>query len=124
MENHGKITDVYVEWDDPHAFRVFLVRDGDMDHAEPMSGAGHVERGSVEERLFRAAFVKTPKDFMDQPACEKSLGWPKKGPADRVLKAVRAELVRIDRGEPAVDDGTVSMAAQIAKILYSKKGRR
>ncbi len=123
MNDDDKITDVYVEWDDPRAFRVYLVRAGGEDDARPMRNVGHAQRGSVEERLVRAAFVKNPKDFMSIPMHEQSLGWSKKGPAERAAKAVKTELVRIERGEPEVDDATVNMAAQLAKVMYAKKRR-
>lgn len=124
-DSKGKIVDAYAEWDDPHAFRVFLVRedqDGhpDLDNAKPMESK--IETGdvcaTVEGRLYRAAMIRCTKDFVG--VRDKVLGWPKKAPAERVAKAVSRELDRIAKGEPC----PTAAALQLVLMLLPRGGRR
>lgn len=127
-DTKGKIVDAYAEWDDPHAFRVFLVREGedgqpDLDNAKPMEAVHDFgdECESIEGRLYRAAFVKCAKDFVGVTALRGPIGWPKEGPAKRVAKAVKAELARIEKGEPCPTKGAVQLATM---LVPKRKGGR
>ncbi len=118
----GKIVDVYHEWDDPHAFRVFLVREGGPEEGEPMEAVYLGD--SIECRLFRAAFVKCYRDLGKQDAIDRVLGFEKEAAAKRVAAAVKAELKRIEKGEPAMTQQDVAWAVQIAKAMTSKRRGR
>jgi hypothetical protein len=125
MATDSKIVEAFAEWDDPDAFRVFLVREVDgedgieRDDGTPMEAV--YTGDSVEQRLFFAAMGACPKDFVGRDA-GREIGWPKEAPAKRVAKAVNAELKRIEKGDPPPDPHAVSMGLQIAKIM--KGGRR
>lgn len=121
IEESEPVTDAYAEWDDPNAFRVYLVRDDDT--AKPMK-AHYRDDGTVEARLYRAAFLKCPKDFINTEISVGAVGWPTAASAKRVAKAVNAELKRIAKGEPGPTDADISFAAQIARIMKPKKKAR
>lgn len=123
-ESKGKIVDAYAEWDDPDAFRVFLVREdehgnADLDNAKPMEAVHDFgdECATVEGRLYRAAFVRCARDFAGRPV-DRVLGWSKEAPAKRVAKAVKSELARIENGEP----GPSAQAVRLAIMLLPRKG--
>jgi hypothetical protein len=118
----SNIVDVYHEWDDPHAFRVYLVREGGPEEGEPMEAV--YAGDSVECRLFRAAFVKCHKDLGPQDACDRVLGFEKEAAAKRVAAAVKKELKAIEKGAPAMSDEQFSLAVQIAKMLAPKRRTR
>lgn len=119
-----KIVEAFAEWDDPHAFRVFLARedaDGfpDMDSATPMESVLDTETETVEGRLYRAVILACARDIAHQQY-ERVLGWPTEAPAKRAAKAVNAELARIAKGEP----GPSTVAIQFALAAVSKRRRR
>jgi hypothetical protein len=58
------IIDAYAEWDDPHAFRVYLVEEYDEFENKPLK-ASYTEN-DTHGRLFRACFLANPKDFAGQ----------------------------------------------------------
>ena len=112
------IVDVHAGWDDrDQTFRVYLMREGD-DEGQPLQAA--ITDGSLDARLYRAAFAANARDFTG--AHERVVGFEKEAAAKRCAKAVKAELKAIANGKPPVSDHTLSMAAQIAQIL--KKGKR
>lgn len=108
--------DAFAEWDDPHAFRVYLSTDIDED---PIPMCAEYSGTSVEARLYRAAFVACPKDLGSLTSAGGPLGWPKAAPAKRVAAAVRKELGRIKRGLPGVSNDAIKLA-----MLMSKGSRR
>lgn len=126
----GKIVDAYAEWDDrAERFRVYLVREvertddeqtfTDRDDGEPMASV--LIGGEIECRLYRAIICAHPKDFGG--AHERLVGFAGKSgraKAERAAKAVKAELLKIERGEPGPSD----MACQIAGILMPRKRAR
>lgn len=116
------IISAYHEWDDPHAFRVYLVREGGPDAGEPMEAV--YTGDSVECRLFRAAFLKCYKDLAHQEVGEPVLGFQKEAAAKRVAKAVNAEIKRIKKGEPPMTDEQFAIGLQIAKLMNGGKRRR
>jgi hypothetical protein len=127
MSAKGKIIDAFAEWDDPHAFRVFLVREEPDDESEledpqPMEAVFGLDSWDdpIEARLYKAAFVACWKDLAGRPAVDRVLGFEKEAAAKRVAKAVKAELKRIEKGEPGPTDEAVSLTAQMLR----KKGRR
>ncbi len=116
-----KIVDAYAEWDDPDAFRVFLMYDND--DTEPVEAEyWHFGEWTLNQRLFYAMVRDNPKDFVGRPA-DREIGWLKEPPAKRAAKAVNKELARIAKGEPPPDLQTVNMGLQIAEMM-SKKSRR
>lgn len=129
-ETNGKIVDAYVEWDDPRAFRVYLIRevtrnDGDgpcldLDDGTPMESV--MTGDGVEARLYRAAFLHATKDVARLDACDRVLGWATEAPAKRVAKAVKVELARIEKGEPAPSIEAIQIA--IASLPKRKPARR
>ncbi len=114
-----RYTDAIVEWDDPEAFRVYLI----PEDGEPVALEKVHMGATTMARLYRATFAANARDFVDMPAQGRDLGWPKEAPAKRAAKACRAELKRIAEGLPGVDDATLGMAAQIGRILAGGKGR-
>lgn len=121
VSDKRKIVDAFAEWDDPHAFRVYLLRDGDdIDAALPMEAVHEVlGADALLARLYKAAFVANAKDFAGRDAIDRVLGWPTKAPAERCVKAVKRELRRLEEGKP----GPSNEAIQIALMLLPKKYR-
>ena len=116
----NQIIDAIAEWDDRgQTFRVYLTREG-QDESQPMEA--RLTEETIESRLYRAAFMKCYKDFLDKPH-ERVLGFEKEAAAKRVAKAVNAELKRVAKGEPGPTLHQVSMTAQIAGIMSGKKRR-
>jgi len=117
-EDASKINGVFAEWDDPKAFRVYLIsEDGE---SEPLRAAFMDE--SLHCRLFQACFLANPKDFAGQSVEDRLVGWSKEAPAKRAVKAVQKELKKIAKGEPGPTREQVSFAAQLALILKKPKG--
>ena len=116
MSDDRKIVDAFAEWDDPDAFRVYLVREGEegnLDLAKPME-AVIVDGGAVECRLYKAVFCANPKDFRRQDH-ERLLGFNREAPAKRAAKAVKRELAKTAKGEPGPDSFTMQIAVLLAR---------
>jgi hypothetical protein len=115
-EPKGRIVDAFAEWDDPHAFRVFLIRekDGEQDDGAPMEAVHGVDPldDPIEARLYKAAFCAHPKDFRGE--YDRVLGFKTRTPAERAAKAVKKELKRIEKGEPGPDNLSMQLACMIA----------
>lgn len=124
MSEKGKIVDAFAEWDDrDQTFRVYLVReepdrDDETSPEEPQPMEAAILDGSVEARLHKAAFVRCWRDFTGDH--ERVLGFAKRTSAERVAKAVKAELKRIEKGDPGPTDHEVHMTAQLALMLRRK----
>ncbi len=116
-----KIVDVYADWDDPHAFRVFLAYEtsgeGDIEY-RPMR-AEHFD--GIEARLYRAAFRDCAKDVANQPVQQGPLGWATEAPAQRVAKAVKKELDRIEKAQPGPSDAAIQMALMLVPKRKAKR---
>ncbi len=120
MSEDAKVVDVYADWDDPYAFRVFLAYetgDGDIDY-RPMRAEHFGD--SVAVRLYRAVMRDCARDLAKRTVSNEPLGWPTEAPAKRVAKAVKEELARIEKGEPGPSD----MAIQMALAMLPKRARR
>ena len=105
----NKINSAHAEWDDPHGFRVFLVRDND-DHT-PMCAAHDRLGESIEGRLYRAAVVACPLDFAHMSTGGKPLTWRDREACERVAQAVNEELDRMRKGLPGPSARRVTAAA-------------
>jgi hypothetical protein len=72
----GKIIDAYAEWDDPRAFRVYLVREGADDDGAPMR-AHYSDDGTVEARLYRGGgrSARRPKQRAAMGSLRRLRGW-------------------------------------------------
>jgi hypothetical protein len=115
------IEDVYAEWDDPDAFRVFLMYSDNT--TEPIKAEyHHADEWTLNQRLFAAMIHDNPKDFVGQKAGE--IGWERRPPAVRAAKAVKKELARIAKGEPPPDMQKVSLGLQIATMMMPRKAKR
>lgn len=115
------VVDAYAEWDDPHAFRVFLMFSDDT--TEPVEAEyHHFGEWTLNQRLFAAMMRDNPKDFIGRPA-DREIGWGKEPPAKRAAKAVKKELARIAKGEPPPDMQRINMGLQIAAMMRPKKAR-
>lgn len=128
--------DAYAEWDDPHAFRVFLVLGDQHPGLDPidcddedclcchesvaMPAFGGTDDGTIESRLYRAAFVACPKDIAKLTVDRRALDFATKPPAERVARAVKKELAAIAAGKP----GPTDFAIQVALLRVPRKGRR
>lgn len=118
MNDETVYVDACAEWDDPEAFRVYLLQDGD---AEPVALKKIHSGTTTMARLYRAAFAANARDFVGIPAQGRDLGWSKEAPAKRAAKACRAEwtgsqeptidLVRAlaERGEVALVNGGLEL---------------
>lgn len=115
VSDDRKIVDAVVAWDDPHAWRVYLVREGDenLDLAQPMDTV-IADGGAVECRLYKAVFCANPKDFRNQEH-ERLLGFETEAPARRAAKVVKKELARIAKGEPEPDTFAIQVALLFAR---------
>ena len=123
MRDERKVVDVCVEWDDPKAYRVFLLREGDdWDNASPLEAAYGSD--SLDDplmvRLYQAAYCDNPKDFAGRDV-RHDLGWEKDAPAKRAAKAVKKELKRIEAGEPGPTREQIAWAAQIGRALARRR---
>lgn len=109
------------EWDDrAQLYRVFVERE-DADEFEPMTAVHDFDgddKQTPEGRIYRAAFVKCPKDFRGLTVGD-PIGWPKKAPADRVARAVNAEIKRMHKGLPGPTSDVVRLV--LAFTPWSRK---
>ena len=114
--------DAQAQWDDrDQVFRVFLTPESTCKDPDPETvplqqvyapGYGASE---LMCRLYRAAFVRCPKDIGRLAAQDAVLGFSEAAAAKRVAKAVKKELAAIDTGQPAPSDDAVRLAIALAQ---------
>lgn len=118
-----EVVSAYAEWDDPDAFRVFLMYSDDS--VEAVEAEYHVGgEWTLNQRLYYAMVRDNPKDFVGRPADRGEIGWDKEPPAKRAAKAVNAELKRIAKGEPPPDPQEVTLWLQAATMMMPRKAAR
>lgn len=112
----------YAEWDDPDAFRVFLMYSDDT--SEPVEAEYHTQgEWTLNQRLYYAMVLANPRDFVGKPT-SREIGWPTKPPAERAAKAANKELKRIAKGEPPPDPIATADGLRFATIAMPRKAAR
>ena len=111
----NRYDDAYAQWDDrASVYRVYLLPvDTGQDpppEAVPMSAVDVEGDGATECRLYRAAFVRCPKDIGKLKAMGRELGFEKEAAARRVASAVKKELESIEKGKPGPTDAQIQFA--------------
>ncbi len=117
-----EVVNACAEWDDPHAFRVFLMYSDDTSEVVEAE-YHHSGEWTLNQRLFYAMQYDNPKDFVGREV-DRDLGWDKEPPAKRAAKAANKELKRIAKGEPPPDKQKTALGLQIMAMMMPRKAAR
>ena len=99
------------EWKDPDGFGILLDR-SDGEESDWMQTGPSVDDGTVDSRLYRAAFFRCAKDIASTHIEAGPLLFAKEGAAKRVAAAVNKELAAIAKGKPGPTDADIRFRVQ------------